>query len=77
MIEVGIIGCGTVASVVHLPLLKAMDYVSISFLADLEPPVELALDFGGTAVRIPKTTASLPHCDIVGDTRRRSCPLRR
>ena len=63
-IEIGVIGAGSISSVVHLPLLSCIDNVSIKFIADVFDPKELAKAYNTQSIKITDIT-SLPDCDIV------------
>lgn len=63
-IEVGIIGAGAISSTVHLPLLSCFPNMSLSYIADIIDPKEIADVYKIKSVKIDDVSA-LPHCDLV------------
>lgn len=63
-IEVGIIGAGAISSTVHLPLLSCFPNMSLSYIADIIDPKEIADVYKIKSVKIDDVS-SLPHCDLV------------
>lgn len=63
--EIGIIGAGNIASMLHLPLLSSMDIVSIKYVADIRQPRKLASYYKTEGIEIRDDLALLPDCDVV------------
>lgn len=64
---IGVIGTGTIATGVHLPILAAMDDVEIAWVADANEAVARAVAelHGISAVPIASTPSNLPPADVV------------
>ncbi len=63
-IKVGIVGCGSIVSTVHLPILANIPEVELVYFADLQTPKKLAERYKTRAVKLPATIADLPSCDV-------------
>lgn len=63
-LEVGIIGAGAISSTVHLPLLSCFPNMSLSYIADIIDPKEIADVYKIKSVKIDDVS-DLPHCDLV------------
>ena len=63
-IKVGIVGCGSIVSSVHLPILANIPEVEFVYFADLQIPAALAKRYNTRAVKLPTDISSLPGCDV-------------
>ena len=63
-LHLGIVGCGGITQGMHLPIVANLSSVKLDFLADLEPPRQIAREFGATALA-SRDLSSLPDCDIL------------
>jgi len=67
VISVGIIGAGAIVSDVHLPVLAAMEDLSVDWITDADPEraTSLARHYGTHAVELPASPRDLPSADLV------------
>lgn len=67
VISVGIIGAGAIVSDAHLPVLAAMENLSVDWITDADPERarSLARHYGTRAVELPDSPRDLPSADLV------------
>lgn len=66
-VDVGVVGCGHIATTTHLPLLAAMDDVRIRYVADVDRSRlrTLSGSYDTSTVVIDGEPSDLPDCDVV------------
>lgn len=66
-LSVGVVGAGEIAQVAHLPVLTAMEGVSVAWITDRDPvrARRVARGFGTSFRELPEDLRNLPEADIV------------
>jgi predicted dehydrogenase len=62
--EIGIIGAGSITTILHLPLLESMENIKIKYIADINEPKDLAKVYKINSYNV-NNLKKLPDCDIV------------